>query len=177
MSDMMPDYFSDARLQTLAVQVGEVLLAEDMMLACAESCTGGWVAKLLTDIAGCSRWFERGFVTYSNRAKQEMLAVEAALLAQHGAVSKEVVQAMAEGALRHSQASLSLGISGIAGPGGGSKDLPVGLVWFAWLRKTKTGRLQRCCRQRIFAGDREEVRRQAVAYALQGVLTILDQPI
>lgn len=171
---MGSDFVSDAQLQKLSAQVGEVLLAQGLVLACAESCTGGWVAKSLTDIAGCSRWFERGFVTYTNCAKQEMLGVDAALLERYGAVSEEAVQAMAEGALRHSQASLTLGLSGIAGPGGGTKDIPVGLVWFAWLRKTKTGGMERFSRQQIFAGDREAVRRQAVACALQGVLTILN---
>ncbi len=172
---MTSNFISDAQLETLSAQVGNVLLARGLMLACAESCTGGWGAKSLTDIAGSSRWFERGFVTYSNRAKQEMLAVDVALLERYGAVSEEVVQAMAEGALRHSQASLTLGLSGIAGPGGASEDTPVGLVWFAWMRKTKTDRLERLSRQQIFAGDREAVRRQAVACALEGVLIILGE--
>ncbi len=172
---MTTDVVSDAQLQGLSAQVGEALLAREWVLACAESCTGGWVAKSLTDIAGCLRWFDRGFVTYTNRAKQEMLGLDAALLERYGAVSEEVVQAMAQGALHHSQASISLGISGIAGPGGGSEDIPVGLVWFAWLRKTRAGRLEAFSRQHIFNGSREAVRRQAVACALQGLLTILNE--
>ncbi len=174
---MGSDFISDAQLQKLSAQVGEGLLAQGLMLTCAESCTGGWVAKSLTDIAGCSRWFDRGFVTYTHRAKQEMLGLDAALLACCGAVSEKVVQAMAEGALHHSQADITLGLSGIAGPGGGSEDIPVGLVWFAWLRKTTTGRMERLSKQQIFIGDREAVRRQAVACALQGVLTILNGQI
>ncbi|HEB57462.1 MAG TPA: nicotinamide-nucleotide amidohydrolase family protein [Gammaproteobacteria bacterium] len=172
---MTTDSVSDAALQKLSLQVGEALLARRLTLACAESCTGGWVAKSLTDIAGCLRWFDRGFVTYTKRAKEDMLGLDGTLLERCGVVSEEVVRAMAEGALNHSQASVTLAISGIAGPGGGSKDLPVGLVWFAWLRKIETGRLQRLSRQQIFAGDREAVRRQAVAGALQGVLAILNE--
>lgn len=165
---------TDTQLQKLSAQVGDALMAQDLMLACAESCTGGWVAKSLTDISGCSHWFDRGFVTYTNRAKQEMLGVDAILLDSHGPVSEAVVRAMADGALGHSQADIALGISGIAGPGGGSEDKPVGLVWFAWARKTGTEHLQRGSRQQIFAGDRESVRRQAVAHALQGVLAVLN---
>ncbi len=165
---------TDTQLQELSTQVGAVLMAQDLMLACAESCTGGWVAKSLTDIPGCSRWFERGFVTYTNRAKQEMLGVDASLLDSYGPVNETVVRAMANGALRHSQADVALGISGIAGPGGGTEEHPVGLVWFGWARTTKTGHLEQLSRQQIFAGDREGVRRQAVGYALQGVLALLN---
>lgn len=166
---------TDTQLQKLSTQVGAALRAQGLMLACAESCTGGWVAKSLTDIPGSSRWFDRGFVTYTNKAKQEMLGVDASLLDSCGPVNEAVVRAMANGALRHSQADVALGISGIAGPGGGSEDKPVGLVWFAWARTTKTGHLEQVSRQQIFAGDREAVRRQAVAHALRGVLVILDE--
>jgi len=165
---------TDAQLQLLSVQVGEVLLLQKQRLVCAESCTGGWVAKSLTDVEGCSRWFDCGFVTYTNLAKQNMLGVEAALLERYGAVSKEVVRAMVNGALRHSQASVALSISGIAGPGGGTKDKPVGLVCFAWAHAREAGQLEQCSRQQVFAGEREAVRRQAVAYSLQGVLELLD---
>jgi len=167
---------SDAQLYRLSIRVGEALIAQDRLLSCAESCTGGWVAKSLTDIVGCSHWFERGFVTYTNQAKQDMLGVEAEVLANHGAVSRDVVEAMAAGALAHSRASISLAISGIAGPGGGSDEKPVGLVWFAWAQKRQTGSPEIRSQERIFAGDRELIRRQAVAYALQGVLTILHVP-
>jgi len=135
-------------------------------LATAESCTGGWIAKCLTDVAGSSEWFERGFVTYSNRAKQEMLDVKDATLIADGAVSEATVGEMVVGALRHSTAQCALAVSGIAGPGGGTADKPVGLVWFAWKR------VDGLCRSRrqIFEGDREAVRFLAVRMALQGVL-------
>ncbi len=118
-----------ARLvETLAAQ----LLARGWMLATAESCTGGLIAAACTDLAGSSTWFERGFVTYSNAAKAQMLGVDAALIAQHGAVSEPVARAMAQGALQHAHAQVALAVTGVAGPGGGSADKPVGTVWFAW---------------------------------------------
>ena len=156
---------SDVGLTELARQTGEQLLHAGLMLATAESCTGGWVAKLVTDIEGSSHWFERGFVTYTNDAKQELLGVGADTLAQFGAVSEPTVQAMAAGALAHSHADISLAITGIAGPGGGSSDKPVGLVWFAWAGLDQPVLSQ----SYIFDGDREQIRRQAVATALLGV--------
>ena len=166
---------TDGQLQTLSTQVGNALMAQGLMLACAESCTGGWVAKSLTDIAGSSHWFERGFVTYNNVAKQEMLGVDASLLDSDGAVSENVVCAMAKGCLGHSRADVVLGISGIAGPGGGTEDKPVGLVWLAWGRTTQTGDIKLVSQREVFPGDRNAVRRQSVACALQGVLTILNE--
>lgn len=139
------------------------------MLTTAESCTGGSVAQALTSVSGSSGWFERGFVTYSNRAKEEMLGVPAQLLQQYGAVSEPVVQAMAEGALCHSHSQISLAISGIAGPGGGSLDKPVGTVWLAWAALGQKSR----CRCEHFGGNREQIRAQAVAASLQGVLDVL----
>ena len=156
---------TDADLDTLARRLGRQLQGKGLRLAAAESCTGGWLAKVITDIAGSSAWFERGFVTYSNRAKQDMLGVTAATLDEHGAVSEATVREMAEGALRHSEAELAVAISGIAGPDGGSPDKPVGTVWFAWAARDAATR----CDRLIFAGDREAVRRQAVARALTGV--------
>ncbi len=170
----MPAPASDAGLRTLSSRLGEALFEQGLMLTCAESCTGGWVAKSLTDIAGSSRWFERGFVTYTNQSKADMLGVASSLLETEGAVSEVIVRAMAEGALSRSQADLSLAISGIAGPGGGSDDKPVGLVWFAWSRVGTGIGVESVSRQQVFSGDRERVRRQAVAYALQGVLSILN---
>ena len=170
---MTAELISDARLDELARQTGECLEGAGCRLACAESCTGGWVAKCLTDIPGCSRWFERGFVTYTNQAKQDMLGVEAGLLAAHGAVSEPVVRAMAAGALRHSPAQAALGVSGIAGPGGATADKPVGLVWFGWAKYAPDGSIETRAEQRVFAGDREAVRRQAVAHALRGVPALL----
>jgi nicotinamide-nucleotide amidase len=131
----------------------------------AESCTGGWIAKCVTDIAGSSAWLERGFVTYSNAAKQEMLGVASATLAVHGAVSEAVVAEMAAGALAHSHATVAVAVSGIAGPGGGTADKPVGTVCFAW---ALAGRVEvATCR---FAGDREQVRRDSVVHALAGLI-------
>ena len=160
---------TDTVLQQLAQEVGQALQAKQRMLATAESCTGGWVAKTLTDVTGSSAWFERGFVTYTNISKVEMLGVNASVIDSHGAVSELTVREMARGALKHSQADLSLAITGIAGPGGGSEDKPVGLVWFAWA--VREGELR--CEEHRFAGDREAVRRQAVAMALNGVKTSL----
>jgi nicotinamide-nucleotide amidase len=139
------------------------LIGRGEMLATAESCTGGWLAKVCTDLAGSSAWFDRGFVTYSDRAKQDMLGVSAATLQAFGAVSEQTVQEMAAGVLANSLASWSLAISGIAGPGGGSADKPVGTVWFAWAGPDDW-RASRRCR---FDGDRDAVRRQAVSLALE----------
>jgi len=158
--------YGDEDLANLAGLLGERLRAAGRMVATAESCTGGWVAKVVTDVAGSSRWFERGFVTYTNESKQELLGVPAEVLAAEGAVSAATVAAMARGALARSRAQLSCAISGIAGPGGATPDKPVGLVWFAWAVRGGTVRSER----RVFAGDREAVRRQAVAYALRGLI-------
>src|ERR1039458_201222 len=153
-------------LTTLATSVGAKLRAKGLMLTTAESCTGGWVAQVVTTIAGSSDWFERGFVTYSDAAKQEMLGVSARTLAAHGAASEQTAREMAIGALAHSRAQVALAITGIAGPSGGSADKPVGMVCFAWA--LKSGAVSAETRQ--FTGDRESVRRQSVIAALQGVL-------
>ena len=154
----------------LAELVGAKLKARGMMLATAESCTGGWVAQAVTAIAGSSDWFDRGFVTYSDAAKREMLGVSAGTLAKHGAVSEQTAREMAVGALAHSRAQVALAITGIAGPGGGSPQKPVGTVCFAWSRKDAAPIAQ----MRQFKGDRESVRRQSVLAALQGVLELLE---
>ncbi|TCS72352.1 nicotinamide-nucleotide amidase [Sulfuritortus calidifontis] len=156
-------------LDTLSMQLGEALLARGWRLATAESCTGGWVAQAVTAIAGSSNWFDRGFVTYSNEAKQDMLAVRADSLARHGAVSEAVVREMVAGALARSRADLALAISGIAGPTGGSAEKPVGTVWIAWGLRDGVQRAQRF----HFDGDRTAVRRQSVLAALQGGLSLL----
>ncbi len=161
---------SDDDLFDLATQLGVTLLARDWRLAVAESCTGGWVAKVLTDIAGSSAWFERGFVTYSNAAKQELLDVRSATLEAFGAVSEQTAREMAAGALTHSQADVVLAITGIAGPGGGTPEKPVGLVWVAWARRSGALRVAHY----YFSGDRAAVRRQAVVAALQGVLCVFN---
>ncbi|MBS9005278.1 nicotinamide-nucleotide amidase [Escherichia coli] len=154
---------TDSELMQLSEQVGQALKARGATVTTAESCTGGWVAKVITDIAGSSAWFERGFVTYSNEAKAQMIGVREETLAQHGAVSEPVVVEMAIGALKAARADYAVSISGIAGPDGGSEEKPVGTVWFAF----DTARGEGITRRECFSGDRDAVRRQATAYALQ----------
>jgi nicotinamide-nucleotide amidase len=156
----------DSALRTLAGQVGSQLLARQQRVAVAESCTGGWVAKCLTDIAGSSRWFECGFVSYSNAAKQQALGVAASVIETFGAVSRPTAEQMAAGALHFSGAALAVAITGVAGPDGGTPDKPVGLVWFA--RAQRGGGL--IAVEEHFGGDREAVRRAAVATALRLML-------
>ncbi len=152
------------------VQVGTSLKAHGYMLATAESCTGGGVAQALTDVAGSSAWFERGFITYSNQSKQEMLGVTKNTLERSGAVSENTVREMVAGALRYSPAHFALAVSGIAGPSGGTAEKPVGMVWFAWGVKDKS-----CvARLHYLTGNRAEIRAQAVNIALLGVLEILN---
>ena len=158
-------------LTTLATLAGARLKERGLKLAAAESCTGGWVAQAITAIAGSSEWFERGFVTYSNEAKQEMLGVRAETLSAHGAVSEATAREMASGALAHSRAQVAVAITGVAGPTGGTKDKPVGMVWFAWARQ---GAVVESA-MRHFDGDRDGVRRQSVIAALQGVLERLEE--
>jgi len=159
----------DDELVRQAAALGEELQRRGLMLAAAESCTGGLIAAAITAVPGSSQWFERGFVTYTNRAKAEMLGVRAATLDAHGAVSEAVVRDMAAGALRHSHAQVSLAVSGIAGPGGSTPGKPVGMVCFAW---DGEGMAARACTLR-FAGDRHQVRRRAVLAALQGMTGLL----
>ena len=158
-------------MKELAERIAARLEARGAMLATAESCTGGWAAQALTAIAGSSAWFERGFVTYSNAAKEEMLGVRAATLARHGAVSEETAREMALGALERSRANVAFAITGIAGPSGGSRDKPVGTVCFGWAVKGRAPVWQ----TRHFAGDREAVRRQSVEHALSRMLELLDE--
>ena len=158
-------------MDILAAQVGQLLKSHGLMLTTAESCTGGGVAQAITEVAGSSAWFERGFVTYSNPAKQQMLGVSEATLKQYGAVSEAVVREMVEGALARSAAEVALAVSGIAGPGGGTADKPVGTVWFAWGIKDDATHVQR----HQIAGNRAEVRAQAVHIALQGVVNLLNK--
>ncbi len=157
-------------MDVLAAQVGGALKAHGLKLATAESCTGGGVAQAITDVAGSSGWFERGFIAYSNQAKQQMLGVSEAALNQHGAVSEATVREMVAGALQHSSAQVALAVSGIAGPDGGTPDKPVGTVWFAWGIKHGATHAQR----RQIKGNRAEVRAQSVHIALQGVLDFLN---
>ena len=159
------------RLEALAGRLGALLVNEQLKLVTAESCTGGWVAQCLTAIAGSSAWFDRGFVTYSNEAKQEMLGVPPVMLAEHGAVCQPVAVAMAEGALRNSRADWAVAITGIAGPTGGSPQKPVGTVCFAW--GCRDGRIVTSTRH--FPGSREDVRAQSVEHALSGLIERMDQ--
>jgi nicotinamide-nucleotide amidase len=158
--------FADSALRALAERAGELLLARGHRVATAESCTGGWVAKCLTDIAGSSRWFERGYVTYSNEAKQQSIGVSSDVIATFGAVSQPVAEQMAAGALYASGAQLAVAITGIAGPDGGTATKPVGLVWFALAAEHAVPVAQ----QHQFTGDREAIRRAAVAAALNLII-------
>lgn len=159
----------DADLTALARALGAACKRRGVRVATAESCTGGGVAEAITRIAGSSAWFDRGFVTYSNEAKQQQLDVPRDTLATHGAVSGETAREMAAGALVHSAAEAAVAITGIAGPSGGSAEKPVGLVWFAWAARgagVQTRRFR-------FRGGRAAVRRQSIAVALQGLLDLL----
>ena len=160
---------SDEELHQLALELGAKLLARGWMLATAESCTGGWVGQLLTSLPGSSQWYERGFITYANAAKIEMLGVPAETIDEHGAVSEITASAMAAGALKHSHAQATLAISGIAGPGGGTPQKPVGLVCYGWALADGTV-MSSTCR---LDGDREEIRSRAVAAALRGLIELI----
>jgi nicotinamide-nucleotide amidase len=149
-------------------RLAEVLRARGLMLATAESCTGGLIAGACTDLAGSSDWFERGFVSYSNAAKTELLGVDAALIVAHGAVSEPVARAMAQGAVRHAHAQLAVAVTGVAGPGGGSAEKPVGTVWFGWALPGGIHTEVQC-----FAGDRAAVRAATVRHALARLLDLL----
>ena len=152
-------------LDAMAHALGSLLSEYELKAATAESCTGGWVSQAITSVAGSSQWFDRGFITYSNEAKREMLSVRVHTLRKHGAVSEKVAQEMALGAVKKSNASFSVAISGIAGPGGGSEDKPVGTVWFAWAYGTDVE-----SSMMVFPGDRQQVRQGAATIALQGLV-------
>jgi nicotinamide-nucleotide amidase len=153
----------DAELIATAACLGQVLQAQHKLIAVAESCTGGLIAQTLTEIAGSSAWFERGFVSYSNLAKIQMLGVAPQTLARYGAVSAETALEMVAGTLRHSEADYAIAVTGIAGPGGGSVEKPVGTVFIAWACKGQGGR----CEQAHFEGDRHAVREQTALRALR----------
>lgn len=157
-------------IEQLAIQVGNELKIRGLMCVTAESCTGGWAGQVITSVPGSSRWFDRGFITYTNQAKRELLGVSTDVLARFGAVSEQAVRAMAEGALANSRAQVSLAITGIAGPDGGTADKPVGTVWFAWSGKNRETRTEHC----QFDGNRANVRRQAVEAALLGLCEFIE---
>lgn len=159
----------DATLRRGAEQVAATLRANSEMLATAESCTGGWIAKVCTDLAGSSEWFESAAVTYSNRAKQALLGVKVSSLERHGAVSRECALEMVAGVLARFEASVAVAVTGIAGPAGGTPEKPVGTVWIAWQRRGR----EALAEVFHFDGDRDAVRRQTVAVALEGVRNIL----
>ncbi len=157
-------------LEELAEKIGDSLLSRSEMLVTAESCTGGWVSMLVTSIAGSSTWFDRGFVSYSNEAKQEMLAIDKQVIEIHGAVSEETARSMVQGAVENSHAQTGLSVTGIAGPSGGSDEKPVGTVCFGWLLNGQ------CATETChFSGDREQIREQSVRYVLTGMLARLER--
>lgn len=159
----------DMILQDLARQAGIALAQEELLLATAESCTGGWLGQVITSIAGSSAWYERGFITYADSSKHEMLGVSDATLKQYGAVSEQTASEMAAGAIARSHAQVAVSITGIAGPEGGTPEKPVGTVCFAWIMKEGMALTE----TRYFSGNREEIRRQSVGGALQGVIDLL----
>jgi nicotinamide-nucleotide amidase len=162
---------ADALLYELAERVGAALKAQALMIATAESCTGGWVAEAITAVPGSSEWFERGYVTYTYISKREMLGVDGETIGTHGAVSEPVVREMVTGALERSHAQVAVAVSGVAGPTGGTPEKPVGTVCFAWGIAGQPVRVETQC----FSGTREDVRRQSVAHALSGVLALLSK--
>jgi len=160
---------SDAMLQALATRVADRLLAAGHRLVTAESCTGGWIGKVCTDLPGSSRWFLGGAIAYANEAKTGVLGVDPAVLTTDGAVSEAAVRAMASGALQRMGGDVSIAVSGVAGPDGGAPDKPVGTVWFAWARRHGEG-IEVTAVVEHFPGDRESVRRRSVERALSGLL-------
>lgn len=175
---------SDTRLTALALDLGEALRVRGARVACVESCTGGWIAKSLTDVPGSSAWFGWGWVTYANDAKRQLVGVPESVLTARGAVSEAAVAAMARAGRVLSGADFAVAVSGIAGPQGGTGEKPVGTVWFGWDGPATA--VDRCAadvadrdvpgitERRVFAGDRESIRRQAVAHALQGMLSLVE---
>lgn len=161
----------DAELYSLAGHVGDALKARSLVLCTAESCTGGWISQAVTMVPGSSKWFDRGFVTYTNEAKQEMLGIAAETLKKHGAVSEPVVIEMVRGALLHSRAQVAVAVSGVAGPTGGSAKKPVGTVCLAWTRDGADPVAQTL----HFPGDRDRVRRQTVVAALEGLVRMIER--
>lgn len=162
---------SDSRLADAGGWLGDLLERQQLTIATAESCTGGWVAKVLTDRAGSSAYVQAGLVTYSNEAKQNLLGVTEQSLREHGAVSEAVVREMVAGCLAVTKVDVAVAISGVAGPGGGTEDKPVGMVWFAWGRSASD--TEAVCQH--FPGDRDAVRREAVLFALLGLRRYLDE--
>ena len=162
----------DKEIYDLSEQLGMALKAKGLVMATAESCTGGWISQAVTMVPGSSNWFDCGFVTYTNRSKHELLGVRSSTLESEGAVSEQAVSEMAQGALRHSQADCSVAVSGIAGPDGGSPSKPVGTVWLAVADNRGSTRAWRL----LLSGDRDQVRRQTVIAALRALIDLVRQP-
>ncbi|MFN0039419.1 MAG: CinA family protein [Burkholderiales bacterium] len=160
----------DAELYELSGRLGDLARARGIVVSAAESCTGGWIAQTITMVPGSSAWFDRGFVTYTNDAKREMLGVQADTLKKFGAVSEEVVREMVQGALARSAAQVAVAVSGVAGPGGGTPKKPVGTVMLAWALANSEPRVA----HQEFQGDRDAVRRQSVIVALEGLLALME---
>lgn len=165
----------DSELNSLAIQVGELLLNKQKYLVTAESCTGGWIAQTITSISGSSKWFDRGFVSYSNASKVDMLNVSETILQQHGAVSAATAEAMAVGALKASQASISVAVTGVAGPDGGTPQKPVGTVWFGYAYYDAAGKPVVLNEHHLFRGDRFSIRRETVIRVLKKLIELLSQ--
>jgi nicotinamide-nucleotide amidase len=155
----------ESELFKLAEQLGRLLKASGKTIATAESCTGGWIAQTITEIPGSSAWFDRGFVTYSNAAKVQMLGISVQLLEDYGAVSAEAVTEMAAGALTHSNADIAVAVTGIAGPDGGTQEKPVGTVFIAWAHKNGAAKVVK----KQFSGNRRQIRAQTVKSAIEGM--------
>lgn len=158
-------------LTQLSEALGKQLKSRGWVVTTAESCTGGGISAAITDIPGSSAWFDRAFITYSNESKQQMLQVDEETINQHGAVSREVVEQMAAGAVKHSQANVSISVSGIAGPDGGGDEKPVGTVWFGWTLADE----EKVQRVQCFSGNRAEVREQACYYAIKTLLQLIEK--
>lgn len=158
-------------IEALSRQLFDFLKEKGLILATAESCTGGWIAQAITSVAGSSEVFDCGWVSYSNQAKQRCLGVDAKIVSEFGAVSAETAVAMAEGALKHSAATISVSTTGIAGPAGGSAEKPVGTVWFAWAKQNAPTQVE----MKVFQGDRQEIRAAAVLHALNGIIQTAQQ--
>ena len=161
----MSDLSNSQTLTTIAQQLGEILCKKNAKLTTAESCTGGGISEAITAVSGCSQWFEFGFVTYADSAKQQLLGVSKQTLDQYGAVSEQVVEQMAQGAIQQSQADYAIAVSGIAGPNGGTEDKPVGTVWVCWQTPTRSW-----TKQLMLSGDRQAVRTAAIKNSLQQLL-------
>jgi len=161
--------YRDQDLVRVSRRLGRVLAGSGLTVTTAESCTGGWISKAITDVDGSSRWFAEGFVTYSNEAKNERLGVPFSILRKHGAVSEATVRAMAVGALQRARAGVAVAVTGIAGPGGGVPGKPLGTVWLAWARQHGR-RVETVVELRHFRGDRDAIRRKTVRAALLGLM-------